>query len=100
MNIQHLALQLGNSPATGPSCSQEHLRNAVQRAASSSTQLLQFQIEEMGKKCTVLLFIYIWHTRKAAFKPRQPLPGMANRVLARDNTHHSQATPGTALHLI
>lgn len=91
MNIQHLALQLGNSPVTGPSCSQEHLRNTVQRTASSSTLLIQFQIEKMEKKCMVSLFIYIWHIRKEVFKPRQPLPGMANRVLARDNTHHSQA---------
>lgn len=30
--------------ATGPSCSQEHLRNTVQRTASSSSALLQFQI--------------------------------------------------------
>lgn len=30
--------------------------------------------------CMFSLFIYIWHIRKEVFKPRQPLPGMANRV--------------------
>lgn len=90
MNIQHLALQLGNSPATGPSCSQEHLRSTVQGTALSSTQLTQLQTEMKGKKCMVSLFIYIRHIRKEAFKLRQSLPGMANRVLARDNTHQSQ----------
>lgn len=75
MNIQHLALQLGNSPVTEPNCSQEHLRNTVQRTASSSTRLIQFQIEKTGKKCMVSLFIYIWHIRKEVFKQRQPLLG-------------------------
>lgn len=32
MGIQHFALQLGSSPATGPSCSQEHLRNCAKNS--------------------------------------------------------------------
>lgn len=79
MNIQHLALQLGNSPATASSCSQKHLSNTVRRTASSSTQLTQFQTEKMERKCMVSLFIYIWHIRKEVFKLRQPLSGMPNR---------------------
>lgn len=93
MNIQHFALQMGNSLATGPSCSQEHLRNTVQRTASSSTMLLQFQIQEMEKKCMVSLFIYIWHARKEVFKQRQSLPRMTNRVVARHNTQLESGYP-------
>ena len=95
MNIQRFALQLGNSLATGPRCSQEHLRNTVQRTASSSTTLLQFQIDEMEKSVRFpFSFMFGMPEKRYLLKQRQPLPRMANRVVARDIAQlQSEATP-------
>ena len=81
-----LCAATGNSLATGPSCSQEHLRNTAQRTASSPAMLLQVQTQEM-KTSAWLPFLFTFGTPEKRYlsRDRQPLLRMATRAVARDS---------------